>query len=154
MKEIEEELKNSGSSILVFSKTIKEVSENLKVLQKRFGKQADMFHSLNTEEKKNKILEEIKTGKCRILSCTSSLGMGVNILSVKMVIFHGYPRTLTDLIQQGGRAGRDGAASKWLILRLPSDINNPEVAGVVKEALQGQGCIREKILRFFFFVSF
>lgn len=57
-----------------------------------------------------------KEGKIRILICTNSAGMGVNFYGVHNVIHYGLPREMDTLVQQMGRAGRDGEPSHELIM--------------------------------------
>ena len=47
----------------------------------------------------------------RVVMTTSSLGMGVNIKDVRLIIHYGPPVSLEDYIQGIGRAGRNGQQS-------------------------------------------
>lgn len=76
-----------------------------------------MFHSKTVEGKKEQIRSDMtKEGKIRILICTNSAGMGVNFYGVHNVIHYGLPREMDTLVQQMGRAGRDGEPSHELIM--------------------------------------
>ncbi|CAC5358380.1 unnamed protein product [Mytilus coruscus] len=78
----------------------------------------DMYHSESTASRKDKILTELKKPDSilRIIIATSALGMGVDICDCQNIILFGAPKTTLDLIQQMGRAGRNGKPSLGLIL--------------------------------------
>jgi superfamily II DNA helicase RecQ len=82
---------------------------------------------------------------------TSALGLGVDRGSIRHVFFLGQIRRLRDLVQQSGRAGRDGAPSKATIIRgaLYASNGKRRIGGrfghiepEVHELIQGDSCIR------------
>jgi len=73
---------------------------------------------------------------------------GVDLPAVRLVVLHGLPRTATDMLQQGGRAGRDQQEAEIRCLQLNSDTKNPQVAGDVKTACLS-GCLRGNLLGLF-----
>ena len=76
------------------------------------------FHSSTIDEVKNLLQTDMasSTGKIKILICTTAAGMGLNFASVNYVIHYGPPYTTDALIQQIGRAGRDGSQCFHLLL--------------------------------------
>ncbi len=44
--------------------------------------------------------------------CTTAFGMGVDVPNVEVVIRVGCPSTLEELVQEFGRAGRDGSPAE------------------------------------------
>ena len=70
-----------------------------------------MFHSKTVESKKESIRADMsKKGEI------SSAEMGVNFADVHNIIHYGLPREMDVLVQQMGRAGRDGVFSNELII--------------------------------------
>ena len=51
-----------------------------------------------------------------VIAATNALGMGINVSNVRLIVHTAPPRTLVDYVQESGRAGRDGAASRLLLL--------------------------------------
>lgn len=106
---------------IIFAESITDVSKIYSIFRKRIGidknETYEMFHSKTVEGKKEQIRSDMtKEGKIRILICTNSAGMGVNFYGVHNVIHYGLPREMDTLVQQMGRAGRDGEPSYELIM--------------------------------------
>lgn len=57
-----------------------------------------------------------KTAKAGIIFATNSFGMGIDIRDIRQIVIYDIPLSLADLIQQAGRAGRDGKCSICYIL--------------------------------------
>jgi ATP-dependent DNA helicase RecQ len=54
--------------------------------------------------------------KLQFVVCTSAFGMGVNKQSTRWVVHYQAPCTITEYVQEVGRAGRDGNAAEALTL--------------------------------------
>lgn len=78
----------------------------------------NMYHSKTSDATKEKIRKDMleANGKIRVLICTNAAGMGVNFQNVNNIVHYGPPRDLDNLVQQMGRAGRDGTQSNELII--------------------------------------
>jgi superfamily II DNA helicase RecQ len=109
-----------------------------------------------TTEEKRALLRLLTDGQQQVFVATSALGLGVDRGSIRHVFFLGQIRRLRDLVQQSGRAGRDGAPSKATIIRGAVYAPNGkrriggrfgDVEAEVLELIQGDGCIRAVIDR-------
>jgi superfamily II DNA/RNA helicase len=110
------------------------------------------FHrEAGTMEEKRALLRLLTDGQQQVFVATSALGLGVDRGSIRHVFFLGQIRRLRDLVQQSGRAGRDGAPSKATIVRGAVYAPNGkrriggrfgDIEAEVHELIQGDGCIR------------
>ncbi|KAK2733437.1 DNA helicase [Colletotrichum kahawae] len=70
------------------------------------------FHSsISSMEDKALRLEAWRRGDSAnwgVIMATNALGLGINMLDVRLVVHAGMPRQLRDFVQESGRAGRDG----------------------------------------------
>ena len=77
-----------------------------------------MFHSKTSDHITEKISIDMESGDghVRVLISTNAAGMGGNFKGLYSVVHYGPPPDLDTLVQQMGRAGRDGKFSMELIL--------------------------------------
>jgi ATP-dependent DNA helicase RecQ len=54
--------------------------------------------------------------KMRIVIATNALGMGIDIINCYSIVLYGAPHNVLDLVQEIGRAGRDGKDSVAMVL--------------------------------------
>jgi ATP-dependent DNA helicase RecQ len=52
----------------------------------------------------------------RIVIATNALGMGIDIINCYSIVLYGAPHNVLDLVQEIGRAGRDGKDSVAMVL--------------------------------------
>lgn len=60
----------------------------------------------------------------QVMVCTSAFGMGIDVPNVDMVVRIGCPQTLEELVQEFGRAGRDGGEAKGILLYSEADLQH------------------------------
>lgn len=69
-------------------------------------------------------LENWQMGQIRVMVCTSAFGMGIDQPDVDIVIRVNVPPGLEQLLQEFGRAGRDGRLCKGIVLYHESDLQH------------------------------
>ncbi|KAL5042127.1 P-loop containing nucleoside triphosphate hydrolase protein [Aspergillus fruticulosus] len=71
------------------------------------------------------VMERFQRDQTRVITATSALGMGIDIPNIWCVLHLGRPRMLLDYRQESGQAGRDGQASKAIIIH-PDGWDDPD----------------------------
>lgn len=76
-----------------------------------------LFTAASTKDMHESILQEFRKAESvlRVVVASSVFGMGVDIPDITRVINWGVPSTLEDLVQQTGRAGRNGLQAKAIL---------------------------------------
>lgn len=75
-----------------------------------------IYHGGLEERIKFQSYQDFKDGNCRLMICTNAFGMGIDIPDIRFVIHYELPQSLEDLVQQMGRASRDGAYGEGIVL--------------------------------------
>ena len=77
----------------------------------------EAFHGKMSAERRAEILEEFRDGRIRVIAATGAFGMGIDIPDIRLIVSVDDPRSMMDYGQSSGRAGRDGAPSRAVIIR-------------------------------------
>ena len=92
----------------------------------------DMFTAGSTNEMRDAIIKEFcqEDTRLRVIIATCAFGLGIDIPDIVRVVNWGSPNTLEDLVQQSGRAGRNGISAESILI-----YKNPgrNVSNAVKE---------------------
>ena len=109
-----------------------------------------MFTSLTSDGCKTAVLNDMNTdSKLRVVLCTSSLSVGVNLRDVQHVIHYGSPQSTNAFIQESGRAGREpGSRCSSTILCYPRMNSGPgrALTKPMKDYISAVGCRRVVLL--------
>ena len=85
------------------------------------GIQVGWYHAGRTDGARAKAQDDFAAGKTRVLVATTAFGMGVDLPDVRLVAHAQAPGSLEGYYQQAGRAGRDGAPARAVLLYSASD---------------------------------
>ncbi|KAJ3573735.1 hypothetical protein NP233_g2250 [Leucocoprinus birnbaumii] len=99
--------KHPNSSGVIYCLSRRSCQNLTEQLQSK-GLRAEYFHAGLDKDTKNRLLEEWKKDKFRIIVATIAFGMGIDKPDVRFVIHHDLPKSLSGYYQETGRAGRDG----------------------------------------------
>ena len=104
-----------------------------------------IFHSRTLPYNKDHVIKSLNgQGNCRVVVATTALGMGLNFPNISHVVMYGAPEDPEDIVQQVGRAGRNGLPSHAVLYKTkhhnPVDIS-------VKELIKTgtKGCFRKAL---------
>ncbi len=83
---------------------------------------ADYFHAGLQPETKKTVQQRFINGESRAIVATNAFGMGIDKPDVRLVIHADIPGSLENYLQEAGRAGRDQAAARCVLLYTPEDV--------------------------------
>ena len=83
---------------------------------------ADHFHAGLSPEIKKTVQQRFIEGGSRVIAATNAFGMGIDKPDVRLVIHADVPGSLENYLQEAGRAGRDRAAARCVLLYTPEDV--------------------------------
>ena len=112
----------AGGGAIVFcarQKTVEEVSEFLQTA----GLRCAHFHGGMPSEEKRDVQERFIAGHLDVIAATNAFGMGVDKPDVRLVIHLDTPGSLENYLQEAGRAGRDQAAARCVLLYDDTDLD-------------------------------
>ncbi|KAI7592076.1 hypothetical protein KC316_g2508 [Hortaea werneckii] len=98
------------------------------------------FHKKMTEHLRNNTFEAFQAGRAPVLVATSVFGTGIDIPDVRLIIHITEPDNMREYGQESGRCGRDGKASRAVIVRQ----SRPRDARV-RAYTDEKGCRRVKL---------
>ncbi len=90
------------------------------------GYRAEAYHGGLPVEEREARLRRWMRGQTPVMVATSAFGMGVDKPDVRLVVHLDIPLSLEAYYQEAGRAGRDGAPARAVILHGPGDRRLPE----------------------------
>lgn len=118
---LQEVLREDGGAIVFCArrKTVEELSTFLKGADLDCGQ----FHGGMDSAEKRKVQESFLSGSQRVIAATNAFGMGVDKADVRLVIHLDTPGSLENYLQEAGRAGRDQAPARCILLYDDADLD-------------------------------
>jgi ATP-dependent Lhr-like helicase len=95
---------NLDSPILLFTNTRGEAEFLASILREKSPLSVELHHGSLSQQVREETEENLKAGKSRIVVCTSSLELGLDIGSVELVMHYGSPRQVSKFMQRIGRS--------------------------------------------------
>ena len=107
---------HKDGSALIFAQTTTHVDALYNILGEIYPGDVTRYHSrIKPERRKKKLLFDFLQGKRKIMIATSAFSMGIDVSDIELVVHFNAPVSMTDYIQQIGRAGRDGRKAHCVI---------------------------------------
>ena len=93
----------------------------------------DVFTAVSTVEMRESILKEFSRPdtKLQLLVATTAFGLGVDCPDIARIINYGSPTTPEELVQESGRAGRNGTYAEAILY--PKKVGKIKLSSAMKE---------------------
>ena len=119
---LESYLPSDGSGgAIVYCATRRQSEEVAEFLQLK-GMAAEHYHAGLPPETKKDVQRRFIGGELRAIAATNAFGMGIDKPDVRLVVHADIPGSLENYLQEAGRAGRDRASARCVLLYAPDDV--------------------------------
>lgn len=133
LKEITQERTNK---VIIFVETKRKVDDIVRMIYKD-GFSATGIHGDKSQQERDYVLQEFRTGKSCILVATDVAARGLDVEDVKFVVNYDYPNSSEDYIHRIGRTGRCNQTGTAYTFFTPNNARQAkELIGVLEEAGQ------------------
>ncbi len=112
---------DAAGGAIIYCATRRRSEEVAEFLQRK-DVAADYFHAGLPPETRKDVQRRFINGELRAIAATNAFGMGIDKPDVRLVIHADIPGSLENYLQEAGRAGRDRAAARCVLLYAADDV--------------------------------
>jgi ATP-dependent Lhr-like helicase len=128
---------NLNSPVLLFTNTRGEAEFLASILREKSPTAVEMHHGSLSQHVREETEENLKTGKSRLVVCTSSLELGLDIGSVELVMHYGSPRQVSKFMQRIGRSKHNKHSSAKGIIFTNNVDDELETKAIIERIEEG-----------------
>ena len=126
---------HKDGSVLIFAQTTTYVDALYNILEEKYPDDVTRYHSrIKPERRKKQLLFDFLQRKGKIMIVTSAFSMGIDVPDIELVVHFNAPISMTDYIQQIGRAGRDGRKAHCVLFYDQNGDDDAISASFIKKA--------------------
>lgn len=111
-------LREEDKSVLVFSRT-KHGADNISRLLSKSGIRSEAIHGNKSQNHRQRVLTDFKSGKIRVMVATDIAARGIDIRELEIVINYDLPDVPETYVHRIGRTGRAGHSGTALTFCTP-----------------------------------
>ncbi|KAG5884650.1 hypothetical protein JTB14_005395 [Gonioctena quinquepunctata] len=136
LQEINNTSEEEDSKIIIFVETKKKVEGVMNSIR-RVGWPALSMHGDKSQQERDYVLREFRTGKSSILVATDVAARGLDVEGIKYVVNYDYPHSSEDYIHRIGRTGRSDTIGTSYAFFTPSNYKQAkDLVSVLNETNQ------------------
>ena len=133
-----------NSPVLLFTNTRGEAEFLASILREKSLVPVELHHGSLSQQVREETEDNLKSGKSRLVVCTSSLELGLDIGSVELVVHYGSPRQVSKFMQRIGRSKHNKHSSaKGLIIT--NNVDDELETKAILERIH-EGSIEEQLI--------
>lgn len=116
-------ISNKEQRVIIYVDFVKDAAP-LAISLRQAGYSTCSYHGQKmSANDKLESMDSWRSGTVKIMVCTTAFGMGIDQPDVEIVIRIGCPPTLESMVQEFGRAGRDGRPAQGMFIVVFTQVN-------------------------------
>ncbi len=135
---------NLSSPVLLFTNTRGEAEFLASILREKSPITVELHHGSLSQQVREETEENLKAGKSRLVVCTSSLELGLDIGSVDLVMHYGSPRQVSKFMQRIGRSKHNRHSSAKGVI-ITNNVDDELETKAIMERIR-EGSIEEQTI--------